>query len=112
MDEAKGGFDREIQVGTIAWALLLLSAVVVASMLLMGLLLSRSQERASREDPPPPAMREAAEPSLPPPPRLQESPPVDLATMRTQERYLLENYGWVDRSAGVSRIPIADAMEI
>lgn len=48
----------------------------------------------------------------PPEPRLQVSPPQDLQKMRESEDALLYNYGWVDRKAGVVRIPIDRAMEL
>ena len=49
---------------------------------------------------------------IPPPPRLQVSPPQDLRTMRAAEDAVLNSYGWVDRDAGVVRIPIDRALEL
>ncbi len=49
---------------------------------------------------------------LPPEPRLQETPALDLARFRAKEDETLSTYGWVDRQAGVVRIPIERAMEI
>jgi hypothetical protein len=47
-----------------------------------------------------------------PAPRLQPDPARELAEMRAQEDALLHSYGWVDRSAGVVRIPIERAMQL
>jgi hypothetical protein len=47
-----------------------------------------------------------------PSPHLQLSPPTDLAAFRAQEERALTNYGWLDRSNGVVRIPIERAMEL
>jgi hypothetical protein len=47
-----------------------------------------------------------------PEPRLQVAPQVDLAALRAREDAELNTYGWVDRKAGVVRIPIERAMEL
>lgn len=49
---------------------------------------------------------------LPPEPRLQINPRQDLRDMRTGEDTALGSYGWVDKNAGVVRIPIQEAMKI
>lgn len=48
----------------------------------------------------------------PPEPRLQTDPRQDLADMRATEDQLLGSYGWVDKNAGVVRIPIEAAMKL
>jgi hypothetical protein len=48
----------------------------------------------------------------PPEPRLQTQPREDLAALRAREDETLRSYGWVDRNAGVVRIPIDRAMEL
>ncbi len=47
---------------------------------------------------------------LPPNPRLQPDPVGDLHYLRTAEDNVLNTYGWVDKNAGVVRIPVARAM--
>jgi hypothetical protein len=49
---------------------------------------------------------------LPPEPRLQTDPRDDLANLRRSENEVLQSYAWVDRGAGVVRIPIAQAMKL
>ena len=49
---------------------------------------------------------------LPPEPRLQVSPPRDMQVMRAEESSVLGSYAWVDRQAGIVRIPIVRAMEL
>jgi hypothetical protein len=39
-------------------------------------------------------------------PRLQTTPWADLKTLRADETAYLHGYGWIDRQAGVARIPI------
>ena len=48
----------------------------------------------------------------PPEPRLQTDPRQDLADLRAREDEILASYGWVDRNAGVVRIPIEAAMKL
>jgi hypothetical protein len=45
-------------------------------------------------------------------PQLQVSPRLDLSEFRAREDEQLTNYGWVNRSAGVVRVPIERAMEL
>jgi hypothetical protein len=49
---------------------------------------------------------------LPPEPRLQTEPREDLRNLRESEERTLTTYGWVDRNAGVVRIPIDRAMTL
>ena len=43
---------------------------------------------------------------LPPEPRIQANPAADMQLLRQREDAVLTTYGWVDRQAGVVRIPI------
>jgi hypothetical protein len=49
---------------------------------------------------------------LPPEPRLQTNPRQDLKDLRAAEDDVLNQYGWVDKNAGVVRIPIDEAMKL
>jgi hypothetical protein len=49
---------------------------------------------------------------LPPEPRLQTNPKQDLIDLRRAEDLILNTYGWVDKTGGVVRIPIDDAMKL
>ena len=48
----------------------------------------------------------------PPPPNLQISSTADLKTFRAKEEHDLTTYGWVDKNAGIARIPIDRAMDL
>jgi hypothetical protein len=54
----------------------------------------------------------AGQEQLPPEPRLQTNPREDLRALHAHEDEVLTTYAWVDRSAGVVRIPIDEAMKI
>jgi len=47
-----------------------------------------------------------------PAPRLQPAPQEDMAWMRAEQRREMDTVGWVDREAGIARIPVADAMDL
>jgi hypothetical protein len=47
-----------------------------------------------------------------PQPRVQAQPAVDLQKLRAAEDARLSSYGWIDRPAGVMRIPIDRAMQL
>jgi hypothetical protein len=49
---------------------------------------------------------------VPPEPRLQTNPRQDLGELRAREDQVLSSYGWVDKNAGVVRIPIDQAMKL
>ncbi len=48
----------------------------------------------------------------PPEPRLQDDPQRDMRELRTRQESALTGYGWVNKEAGVVRIPIDEAMRI
>src|SRR5215470_14728268 len=60
----------------------------------------------------PPASPFAATRPLPPPPRLQAAPARDWRELHASEDRILNSYSWVDRQAGVVRIPISRAMDV
>ncbi len=48
----------------------------------------------------------------PPAPRLQQQPFKDVYLLRLGEAERLASYGWIDKGAGIARIPIDRAMEL
>jgi hypothetical protein len=93
-----------ISVGVLA------GTIVVCQLLLawwMGRF-NREEERAKALYP----MRQEIPVDKFPNPRLQESPPVDLVGITREERTRISSYGWVDKKAGVARIPVDRAMDI
>ncbi len=60
----------------------------------------------------PPASPFADTRPLPPGPRLQVAPAKDWQQLRGSENEILNGYGWVDKQAGVVRIPIRRAMDL
>lgn len=84
-------------------------AIVIhlAVWLLFGYFDAREKRQAQREYP----LAASQESRLPPEPRLQTTPREDMRALRASEDEILTTYGWVDRNAGVVRIPIEEAMK-
>ena len=85
--------------------------VLVSGALMWWLSISMRDQRIA-QNPPPPALPEARQTYRPPPPRLQTSPEQELREMLAEDARALTTYAWVDKEAGVARIPIARAMEL
>lgn len=49
---------------------------------------------------------------MPPPPLVQEHSGLELHQYLKEQKQILNSYGWVDRKAGIVRIPIARAMDL
>ncbi len=49
---------------------------------------------------------------LPPEPRLQTNPEGDLEEMQKKQNAALNEYGWIDKQAGVVKIPIERAIDL
>lgn len=102
--------DVDIRAVLMAGAALIVMTLVLA-VIVWGLYRYLDAREARQEQPVFP-LAVQQEQRLPPEPRLQTNPREDLREMREQEDQLLTTYGWVDRNAGVARIPIAEAMRL
>src|SRR5438477_9723776 len=95
---------RDISVTVVAWfaAGLIVSAIAIY-VAIAGLYRHFARQTSSRE----PASRIALKTSMVvPPPQLQVNPALDFEQFRGAEDAQLNSYGWVDKRAGVIRIPI------
>jgi hypothetical protein len=87
--------------------------VVYLVVLLLFRLFSGQADRQDAQLAPASVARPEAAPGgerLPPEPRIQANPAADMKSLRLQEEAVLTTYGWVDRQAGIARIPIDVAM--
>src|SRR5215831_1692976 len=103
---------RDVNVrGVLLFGLWLLVGSIAAMAAMFGLfrLLERRQERTDKLLPPQVAVSLQR---TPPEPRLEPDPLALRRELRAEEDARLTSYGWVDRSSGVVRIPIARAMEL
>jgi hypothetical protein len=103
--------------GVLAFGAGLLVAGIVIHFVVWLLFLVLADRNATRVAPAYP-LAATGQRRLPPEPRLQPTPPEwrtpreDLQDFRRQEDQILNSYGWVDKNAGVVRIPIDEAMKV
>ena len=111
---ASGGYEkRDVNVRTVAILVSALLGGTTLSLLAMGWLFGYFTTREANEQPPPSSMTSsAAGSSEAPEPRLQTSPTQDLKKLRAEEDAALAGYAWVDRNAGIVRIPIERAIDL
>jgi len=89
---------------------LMVTTVVIA--FVVWLLFRYFQAREARRVAPEYPLAATQEMRVPPEPRLQTDPRGDLERLRAAEDQILESYGWIDKNAGVVRIPIEEAMKL
>lgn len=106
--DAHGDPDPEIRVRPLTQIMVVLAVVTVAFAALMWPLASYFL----RDQPEPSRAVERIDRSRPAGPLLQVDPAAELAELRRQEQRVLDAYGWVDRSAGIARVPVARALEL
>ena len=90
------------------WLVVTTAVVVVLLWRLYFVFVAREAAR----QPPPPVMKIDPEAMSVPLPNLQTLPTLDLTAFRAREESVLHSYGWVDKEAGIVRIPIEEAMRL
>jgi hypothetical protein len=90
----------------------LLLVTIVAMVLIAVILNTLNTRRAAVETSPPTEFPTPAAPRLQPNPIDQTTAIEELEELRAREDAMLNSYDWVDREAGVVRIPIERAMEL
>jgi hypothetical protein len=93
----------------VAYAILGLFAGIAISAIFVGALLHGFEAAAPKETGAASIKGESLAPNAP---LLEVSPGTDAARVEAQAQHMLDGYAWVDRSAGLARIPIDRAMEL
>ncbi len=106
------GLDREVDIRRIGLLGAGLAALVVLAAVAMWFLIVGLRAAETAADPPPPLLPEARAPAVPPGPRLQTDPAAEMAALDAAERESLEGWAWVDREAGIARVPIQVGMDL
>ncbi len=99
----------------VRFAIVLAFVSIVCMLLVGGFFFFLEKRTEATEMQPMPIETEqprTAEQKLPPEPRLEIDPRANLARQRAEEDAVLTTYGWVDKPAGVVRIPIERAMAL
>ncbi len=101
----------DINVRAIIVFLVVLTAVgLVAAGAMWGVFVFLDNQAANADPPLSPLAAPAGQ--LPPEPRLLTNEPATLEKQRERERKLLEGGDWVDRGAGIGRIPLDEAKKL
>jgi hypothetical protein len=107
------GHERsDVRAGPIFVAAAGLAVVIGIALVITQILFGYYAVREARHSPSANPLAGAYGRQAPPAPRLQSDPLADLATLRASEDAALRGYGWLDREAGVARIPIERAMDL
>ncbi len=101
----------DVNVRAVLVFIVVLSVVCIGAGAAMLAVFNVLEGQAAKEDP---IVSPLAAPAgqEPPEPRLLTNEPANLEKQRAKEREVLEGGDWVDRNAGVGRIPIADAKKL
>jgi hypothetical protein len=105
------GYERTDANTASIWKFIIGLFVFIGLSGLAMLLLFRFLYRTEQASMPMPTPMEARR-VVPPLPHLQISPTLDLETLQSNEQTELSSYGWVDKNAGVVRIPVDRAIEL
>ena len=110
-EHPQGGYERTDAHIPSIWKFIVGLFALIGVALLLSLGLFRYLYRSEQAD------VQAATPMeskrvLPPAPRLQINGTADYSELRRKEEEALTSYGWVDKNAGVVRIPVSRAMEL
>jgi hypothetical protein len=93
--------------------LLSLGALAIGCLIVMGVMraMFKSFDASARaRDVPGHVLAE--EHQIPPPPKLEANPTAENQGDAAAERRVLESYGWIDRDAGIVRVPVERALEL
>ena len=94
---------------TVKFGIGLVLMTVISMVLMWGMFVVLEDYQTAQFDVPDPLAETS---QLPPEPRLQIIPEDDLYKLKAQERELIENYGWVFRTAGIVRLPVNRAIDL
>jgi hypothetical protein len=107
-----GHEERDVTFRPIVWAGAGALVVIGLVFVLVRLVYLSDVAHEAMQNPPANPLTGSYGRQLPPEPRLQTRPVQDLKALHAAEDSVLNSYGWVDRQAGIVRIPIARAMEL
>jgi hypothetical protein len=109
---APGHETRDVRLGPIIWSALAFFLLTALAFVVALPTLHLFVDEAARSSPPPNPLVAAGARQVPPEPRLQANPLADLRALRATEEETLTTYAWVDKNAGIVRIPIERAMQL
>lgn len=106
----KGHESSDVPVRPLLGSLAVLATGCLLALWLMRVMFQSFDASARSRDVPSHVLAE--EHQVPPPPKLEASPQAENQVSAERERELLGSYEWIDRDAGLVRIPVERALEI
>jgi len=103
---------RDVDVRRVAWAAGGVLGLLLVAVVLSWVLLGSLERWRVATSPPVSVLAERLARRTPPEPRLQAQPVDDLHALRAWEHARLHEWEWIDREAGLARIPIERAMAL
>lgn len=105
---------HDVDPGSVSRTAVLIATIFVLSALLAyGYFRLMERQRSGQAAGPQQALGARPDPGRQPPePRLQRTPFDDIRHLRQDEGHVLGEYRWLDKSAGVVRVPIDEAMRL
>jgi len=100
----------DLRPGYVAFFAFGLFVVLVISVAIASLIIHYKTVQHTKQDTPIPRLAGEREAMLEP--RLPIDAPNELRQLRAAEETVLNSYGWVDKDAGIVKIPVDRAMEI
>lgn len=107
-----GPVDHELSYRSIGWFVAGIAILSLAAFAGMWILSSRLKAGSIARDPAASPMPEANQPRPRPRAALQADPTADMQKFRAEEDAVLSSYRWVDKSAGIARIPVSRAIDL
>lgn len=102
--------ERDVNIPALLWSLVAIAVTVGAVCLIVWGMFAMFEAREEALDVPPSPVADTN--AVPPQPRLQALPAKDMAVFGAHNDSIINNYGWVDRPAGIARMPIDSAISI
>src|SRR2546422_7213882 len=100
----------DLKVGNVALFAVALAGAVGLVLAVSYWIFEYNAARQARDQVPPSPLAHTREPT--PEPHLQVRAAEDLQETRAAENALLNGYGWIDKEAGIVRIPIEKAIDV
>ncbi len=101
---------RDVPMGPVIWFLAGLAIFMVLSMVALGIWFRAEENKRAATDTAASAVQASPVPNNAP--QLEADPAAELDAFLAREHETLTTYGWVDKNAGIGRIPIDRAMEL
>lgn len=111
-DVSLGHEERDVSPAPITLSVLGLAVVSILALVAMLVLFNVLARLQAAQSAPPSPLAASYGLKEPPAPRLQTDPLRDMVELHARDREAIHSYGWVDKQAGIVRIPVERAIAL